>query len=324
MSKYFVIYIFSCYICSLVASGYTTSPSKQLASSKRLVKNIDEILHVSFPKTKKESLVSLRAGAENASDKLESHKNLRKELVAEFIGTFIIVQLGTGSVMCDIFYGAFSGLFQVAATWAFAVTLAISTTAAVSGAHLNPSITFSLALFRGFQWRKVIPYSLAQTLGAIAASALNLVLFGAKIKSFEQANGIVRGTSASILSARAFGEYISDAIPCSTAFLAEAFGTAVLSFVVFSLTNPKNKATQPNGFLVPPLIGVTVGALISVLAPLTQAGLNPARDFGPRIVAGIAGWKGVAFTKWWLYVLAPLIGAPIGAAVSERFLYGDD
>jgi glycerol uptake facilitator protein len=113
---------------------------------------------------------------------------------------------------------------------------------------------------------------------------------------------------------------IRNPITTATAFFAEAFGTGVLAFVIFCLTNPRNDV-QKNKVFVPPLIGATVGALICVIAPLTQAGFNPARDFGPRIVAWLAGWKGVAFTKWWLYVLAPLVGAPIGAAIADKVLY---
>lgn len=156
------------------------------------------------------AVTSLRAGASDTVENSSSDgKTLTRELLAEFIGTFIIVQLGTGSVMSDIFDGAFAGLFQIASVWIIAVTLAISTTAHISGAHLNPSISVALALFRDFEWKKVIPYSVAQTLGAAAASAVNFVLFASKIKAFESANGIVRGTAASVASARAFGEYFA-------------------------------------------------------------------------------------------------------------------
>lgn len=158
--------------------------------------------------TTEESVVELRAGA-SSSDPEDCDSKLFKKLLAEFIGTFLLVQIGCGSVMSDIFGGAFSGLFPIAVVWAVAVTIAIATTSAVSGAHLNPSISIALALFRGFQWRHVIPYAMAQTMGAAAASGVNLLLFADKIKAFEQANGIVRGTAASVASARAFGEYIS-------------------------------------------------------------------------------------------------------------------
>jgi len=108
-----------------------------------------------------------------------------------------------------------------------------------------------------------------------------------------------------------------------TAFSAEALGTAVLAFVVFALTNPKNDVAK-NKVFIPPLIGATVGALIAVVAPITQAGFNPARDFGPRIVAWFAGWKSVALQGWWVYAAAPFIGAPIGAFVADKLLYGGD
>jgi glycerol uptake facilitator-like aquaporin len=74
---------------------------------------------------------------------------------------------------------------------------------------------------------------------------------------------------------------------------------------------------------IPPLIGLTVGALIAVVAPLTQAGFNPARDFGPRIVAWFAGWKTVAFTGAWVYIVAPIVGAILGASVADHLLYPD-
>ena len=99
-------------------------------------------------------------------------------------------------------------------------------------------------------------------------------------------------------------------------------GTGILSFVIFSLTNKKNDGVK-DGF-IPPLIGLTVGALIAVLAPLTQAGFNPARDFGPRIVAWFAGWKTVAFTGAWVYILAPIAGAVLGAVAADKVLYAEE
>ena len=75
---------------------------------------------------------------------------------------------------------------------------------------------------------------------------------------------------------------------------------------------------------VPPVIGLTVGALIAVIAPITQAGFNPARDFGPRIVAFLAGWKEVAFKGCWVYIVAPVLGALLGATVADKILYADE
>lgn len=254
---------------------------------------------------------------------LKSYPTLAQEMIAEFIGTFIIVQIGCGTVCAAIYKAAQVGLWQIAAVWAIAVTVAISSTAAISGAHLNPAITLAFAAIRDFDWKKVIPFIVAQLSGAIAAAGVNFALFRESIASFEAASSIVRGTAESVKSAAAFGEYwsVSNWI---TAFFAEAYGTAFLAFIIFALTNEKNETTAKNSFMIPPLIGATVASLISVIAPLTQAGFNPARDFGPRIVALLAGWKGIAMQGWWVYVLAPIVGAPIGAFVADKVLYKND
>ncbi len=173
---------------------------------------------------------------------------------------------------------------------------------------------------RGFSWSKVLPFIFSQVLGATAAGAVNFALFFDSINQFEAANNIVRGAAESIKSASAFGEYWSVS-SCGGAFFAEAYGTFMLAFMIFALTNPKNETTSKNPFLVPPLIGSTVGALISVIAPLTQAGFNPARDFGPRIVALAAGWGSIAMKGAWVYILAPIFGAIIGGKLADKILF---
>jgi len=269
--------------------------------------------------------VELRGGGEAVSSPSKSwNQYLIREMLAELVGTFLLVFIGTASVSSSIFTESLLGLFQVASVWIIAVTVAICATASISGAHLNPAISIAFAMVRpskSFNWRKVIPYIISQLSGAILGSWLNLLLYGSSIAAFEAKNGIIRSGASAIASARAFGEYYVSPVTATTAFLAESIGTAILAFVIFALTHPKND-TMKSGF-VPPLIGLTVGGLISIIAPLTQAGFNPARDFGPRIVAWFAGWKTVAFTGAWLYIIAPLVGALVGAALADRVLYAD-
>jgi len=270
--------------------------------------------------------VELRGGAASVSSSPSKtwNKNLIREMIAELIGTFLLVFIGTASVSSSIFTDSLLGLFQVASVWIIAVTIAICATASISGAHLNPAISIAFAMVRpskSFNWKKVIPYSISQLSGAILGSWLNLVLYGSSIAAFEAKNGIIRSGVSGIASAKAFGEYFVSPVTAVTAFLAESIGTAILAFVIFALTHPKNDAMK-SGF-VPPLIGLTVGGLISIIAPLTQAGFNPARDFGPRIVAWFAGWKTVAFTGSWIYIIAPMVGASVGAALADRVLYAD-
>ncbi len=138
------------------------------------------------------------------------NKKLARELLAEFIGTFMIVQFGTGAVMSAVFGGALLGLFQIASVWFIGVTLAICCTASISGAHLNPSISLAFAIFRPcskFGWNKVAPYVIAQLAGAVFASWINLLMYYSKIVVFEETHNITRSSHDSVPAAKTFGEY---------------------------------------------------------------------------------------------------------------------
>ena len=256
-----------------------------------------------------------------------SSASLLRACIAESLGTFVLVLFGTGSVAAAVFTGAQMGLWQVAVVWGFGVTIAIYVSGAVSGAHLNPAVSLAFAIFRRdrFPLSWLLAYWGAQLIGGILAGVVVLLLFGPFIVEFEAVNGIVRGAQGSEKSAMAFGEYFPnpamfDDISVSPlhAFAVEAFGTAILAMVIFALTEKRNAGIPTNG-MVPFFIGFTVAALISLFAPITQAGWNPARDFGPRIVAALAGWGEIAIPGpeggFWVYILGPLVGAPIGALI---------
>lgn len=151
-----------------------------------------------------------RGGGTSPSKSPFYQKPLVREMLAEAIGTFLLVQIGTGSVMSAIYTDSLVGLFQIASVWIIAVTVAICTTASISGAHLNPAVSLAFALVRpskDFGWKKVLPYTLAQLLGALAGSAINFGLYASTIAKYESANGILRATSSGLASAKAFGEY---------------------------------------------------------------------------------------------------------------------
>ena len=112
--------------------------------------------------------------------------------------------------MSAVFGGALLGLFQIALVWFIGVTLAICCTASISGAHLNPAISLTFAIFRPcskFSWNKVIPYIIAQLAGAVFASWINLLMYYSKIRVYEETNHIVRGSHDSVPAAKTFGEY---------------------------------------------------------------------------------------------------------------------
>jgi glycerol uptake facilitator protein len=254
---------------------------------------------------------------------------------AEALGTFLLVFLGLGAVHAAVLADAQSGVWQVAIVWAIAIAVAIHATGSISGAHINPAITAAFAVFGDFRRRDVLPYWMAQLVGAFAGAALLYALFGGLLTDLEAAAGVVRGGPGSEISAMCYGEYFpnpglgTDAaawakVPMLAAFAAELVGTAILALVVFAVTERRNPGA-PGTALTPLVIGLTVAALISVLAPLSQAGFNPARDFGPRLFAWLAGWGTIAIPGprggfFVVYVIAPLLGALAGAGLFRLVL----
>ncbi|OPY62457.1 MAG: Glycerol uptake facilitator protein [Syntrophorhabdaceae bacterium PtaU1.Bin034] len=251
---------------------------------------------------------------------------LSHDFVGEFVGTFLLVFFGCGSVAVTVLYSAHSGLFQIAIIWGLAVTIAIYATRYLSCAHFNPAVSLAMVLGRRMALSKLPVYLCAQFIGAFAAAATLYLLFGDSIARYESVNHILRGSPASIKTAQMFGEYypnpgagLAAAVTPLTAFLAEAIGTFALVSLIFSLTEGCNLG-RPNDALAPLFIGLTVTIIISIVAPLTQAGLNPARDLSPRLFALLAGWGSAAlpdrsFGLITIYVLGPLCGGALAAGV---------
>jgi glycerol uptake facilitator protein len=169
---------------------------------------------------------------------------------------------------------------------------------------------------------KIPVYLAAQFLGAFMAGVCVYLLFFPSIAAYESAHQIVRGSEESVITAKMFGEFYPNpggtaVVPMILAIAAETFGTFLLVLTIFGLTEDAN-AGRPNSTITPLFIGLTVSSVIWLIAPLTQAGLNPARDFGPRMVAWIAGWGSAAFPDssggfFWVYILAPVAGGLIAA-----------
>ena len=254
------------------------------------------------------------------------------QCLSEFFGTLILVFFGVGAVNAAVLSGAQQGLWQVAVVWGVAIALAIYATGAVSGTHINPAITVAMAVWRGFPKSKVAPYIVSQLAGAFCGSLILYGLFHGMITHFEAAHGIARGGPGSELSAMVFGEYFpnpaivgttSEAyrqVSHVTAMMGEAIGTAFLACFVFALTESRNP--QAPRVMAPLFIGLAVSIIISIIAPLTQAGLNPARDFGPRLVCYLFGWGEVAIPGprggfFTVYILAPIIGGVLGAGIYQ-------
>ena len=208
-----------------------------------------------------------------------------------------------------------SGLWQVAIVWGIAIMLAATPVGAISGAHINPAITVAFAVWGRFPWRSVAALRPRPVEPGPSWPPRTLfVLFNPYLKVREQEKQVVRGAPGSEITAMCYGEYFPSPGPLSnaegpysvdaherlnalvsepTAFLAELLGTLVLATGGLRRHRRTQRGRPPPG-LAPVFIGLTVAALISVIAPLTQACFNPARDFGPRLFASLAGWGPIA------------------------------
>lgn len=250
--------------------------------------------------------------------------------IGELVGTFLLVFFGCGSVCAAVLTGAHPGVFPVAIIWGLGIAIAIHLTGSISGAHLNPAVTVSMAAWSGFPKRRVAPYIAAQLLGAFLSAAVLYFLFGGALDSFESSGQLIRGQPGSEASAMVFGEFfpspggkpLTEALRAritpAGAFFAEFFGTAILLLVIFCMTDERNKS-RPQ-ILTAAMIGLTVTVLISLLGPLTMASFNPARDFAPRVFSALAGWGAVPFhtngSGWFtVYILAPILGGLAGGGL---------
>lgn len=245
-----------------------------------------------------------------------------REFIGESLGTFILTLFGCGSVAVAVLFGEYTSIFQIAIVWGLAVALAIYVTRHLCCAHLNPAVSVSMALGKRMPYGKLPSYLLAQFIGAFLAGGVLLLLFNPSIEAYELAHGIERGTAASVDTARMFGEFypnpgdaLVSTVSLPLAIAAEAVGTFVLVLFIFCFTEDCNVG-RPDSNIAPLFIGLTVSICITLIAPLTQAGFNPARDFGPRIVAWLAGWGSAAFPDsvggfFWVYILGPIIGGAL-------------
>ncbi|MFP1750501.1 MIP/aquaporin family protein [Lonsdalea quercina] len=242
---------------------------------------------------------------------------LKGQCLAEFLGTGLLIFFGVGCVAALKLAGASFGQWEISIIWGLGVAMAIYLTAAISGAHLNPAVTITLWLFACFDGRKVVPYILAQIAGAFCAAALVYALYYNLFYATEQAQGIVRGSVESLSLASIFSTYPNPLLSVPQAFLVETVITAILMCLILALTDDGNGI--PRGPLAPLLIGILIAVIGASMGPLTGFALNPARDFGPKLFAYLAGWGKVAFTGgrdipyFLVPILGPIVGANLGA-----------
>jgi glycerol uptake facilitator protein len=248
---------------------------------------------------------------------------LGAELAAEFIGTFILIIFGCGVVAMVVLFGhgitgeiVNGGYTNITIGWGLGVAMGVYVAGRISGAHLNPAVTLAVAVFRGFPWKKVLPYMIVQIAGAFLAAA---IVFWNYHPAF------VRFDPALEHSAGVFTTFPAFPNMPSAGFLDQTIGTGLLLLLIFAVTDERNQL--PAGNMAPLIIGLIVVAIGMSFGGMHGYAINPARDFGPRLFTAVAGFRHNGLTdgnEWWVPIAGPLLGGVIGAAVYDfgvrRFL----
>jgi glycerol uptake facilitator protein len=236
---------------------------------------------------------------------------LSAELLAEFFGTLVLMLFGNGVVAMVVLFDK-GGYTNITLAWGLAVTMGIYIAGRISGAHLNPAVTVALAVWRGFPWSKVLPYSLVQIAAAFVASAL--VYWNYRLQ-FLSVDPTLERTAGVFTTFPAF-----PAQPFA-GMLDQTIGTALLLLMIFAITDERN--THP-GNLAPLMVGLIVVAIGMAFGGIHGYAINPARDFGPRLFTVVAGFKNNGLTDgaavFWVPIAGPLLGGIIGAGAYDLII----
>jgi glycerol uptake facilitator protein len=244
-----------------------------------------------------------------------SKPTLAAELMAEFLGTLVLMLFGTGVVAMVVLFGkgvpaevVNGGYTNITLGWGLGVVMGILVAGKISGAHLNPAVTVTLAAFRGFPWSKVLPYSVAQVAGAFVAAAIVFVNYRPAFARFDPG---LEKTAGIFTTFPGFPESLMPG------FIDQMIGTALLMLLIFAITDDRN---QPSGILTPLLVGLVVVAIGISFGAMHGYAINPARDFGPRLFTVLAGFRNNGLTDGSGVFLIPIAGPLVGGLLGG-FLY---
>lgn len=262
--------------------------------------------------------------------RLQDIRHAIREPMAEFFGVALLIIFGAGSACQvvlstnpDVASSARGSFLSINFGWAIGIAMGAWVSGGISGGHINPAITIAMATYRGFPWRKVPSYILAQVLGGVVGAGLVYANYVHAIDIFEGGHHIRTQATASL-----FATYALPYMTQVSCFFSEFLATAVLSMMLLALTDKRNGA--PTNGLLPLALFVLFVGLGASLGMETAYALNPARDFGPRLFLAMAGYGKALFnyrSQYWLWapIIAPVLGAQAGGLLYDSFLYdGDD
>jgi aquaporin Z len=228
---------------------------------------------------------------------------MSQKLAAEFVGTFWLVLGGCGSaVLAAAFPEVGIGLVGVSLAFGLTVLTMAYAIGHISGCHLNPAVSFGLWAGGRFPTGDLVPYIIAQVLGAIAGAGI-LYLIASGKAGFDVATG---------LASNGYGEHSPGGYPLATALITELVMTFMFLMIILGSTHGR----APAGF-APIAIGLGLTLIHLISIPVTNTSVNPARSTGPALFVG--GW---ALAQLWLFWIVPIAGA-IAAGVFHRWIAGE-
>jgi len=226
--------------------------------------------------------------------------NDMKKYLAELLGTFVLVFIGTGSAVVA---GKDIGYLGIALAFGISVLVMVYVIGQISGCHINPAITIAMLINGKIPAKDAVIYIIVQCIGAIIASVLLLTI----MTGFPGYDLATNG-----LGQNGYGSASPAGYSLMSGFIAEVVLTFIFLMVIFGATSK----TAPAGFAGIP-IGFALAIIHMVGIPITGTSVNPARSLGPALIAG-----GTALVQLWMFILAPVIGAVI-AAVAWKYLFED-
>lgn len=220
---------------------------------------------------------------------------LSKRMGAELVGTFWLVLGGCGSAVLAASLPSGIGLVGVSMAFGLTVLTMAFAIGHISGCHLNPAVSVGLVVGGRFPAKELLPYIIAQLIGAVIAAALIYYIASGKA-GFDVASG---------LASNGYGEHSPAGYSLASGFASEVVMTAMFILIIMGATDSR----APAGF-APIAIGLALTLIHLISIPITNTSVNPARSTGPALFVG--GW---ALQQLWLFWVAPLIGAVIGGAL---------
>ncbi|KAK7276266.1 hypothetical protein RIF29_17404 [Crotalaria pallida] len=288
-------------VCTPTDLPVKSSTASQVSSNLKEAKGTLSLVQMVHPISEIEELSSMEEGANNPSSKsntISMHRccssnyvvTMSQKVIAEFIGTYFVVFAGCGSVAVNKIYGSitFPG---VCITWGLIVMVMIYSVGHISGAHFNPAVTISWAIFRRLPFKEVPLYIIAQFLGSVLASGTLALTFNVTSEAY-------------------FGTVPVGSIGQSLA--TEIIITFLLMFVISAVSTDDRALGDFTGVAV----GMTIMLNVFIAGPISGASMNPVRSIGPALIKHV--YKGL-----WVYIVGPIIGAIAGAFV-YNFLRSTD